>query len=345
MQLNISTRPRSGDSTTLPVRSIAVLSLLAAIFVLSVPRADAQVSITSLNTPYTQNFDGMGTFDLLLADDITGSLPGFHALREVGNTNPNSVKADDGSDPVEGFRNYGQSLQADRSLGAMPGASTGATRFGIRLINNSAVAISSFQVTFTGEQWHNGGSETPQSLVFAYRTATSVNDLSTGVYTAVPALEFVSPNITPGAGSVNGNLLANRVVLSASFGVTVLPGEEIMLRWEQLDELGGDHGLSIDDLSITASAGTTAALATIAGRATDAAGRGISGMRVLLMGGGLPAPVPALTTSFGYYRFDNVQAGESYFVTVQSKRHRFENPTIFVNLGDSATGVDFVARP
>lgn len=29
------------------------------------------------------------------------------------------------------------------------------------------------------------------------------------------------------------------------------------------------------------------------------------------------------TTSFGYYRFDEVEAGQTYIVTVQSKRYQF----------------------
>jgi hypothetical protein len=287
----------------------------------------------------------MGTGNLTLADDITGSIPGFHAFREFGNTNPNSIAADNGSDPAEGFKNYGPSLQLDRSLGVLPGPATGFIRFGARLVNVSGSPISSFQVTFTGEQWRNSGSQMPQTLVFAYRKDTSVNDLTTGTYTTVPSLAFVSPNIGPGASDVDGNLPANRVTLTATFAVLVLPGEEIMLRWEMLDESGDDHGLSIDDLLFTPQGGTTAALASITGRVVDASGRGIARTRVTLMGGTLTQPISALTNPFGYYRFDNVETGEAYFLRVESKRYRFANPVLFVNLGDNVTGVDFVGSP
>jgi hypothetical protein len=346
MRLNISTRPNTGVRTAIPVRSIAVLSFLSlAFFAFAAVQTKAQINITTLNTAYTQTFDGMGTSDLMLADDITGSLPGFYALREFGNTSPNLVSADNGSDTTEGFKNYGPSLQLDRSLGILPGPATGFMRFGARLVNVSGSPINAFQVTFTGEQWRNSGSQTPQTLVFAYRKAVSVNDLSTGTYTPVPALAFVSPNIGPGASGVDGNLPANRVTLTATFAVSVLPGEEIMLRWEMLDQPGDDHGLSVDDLSVTPQGGTTAAPASISGRVVDASGRGIARTRVILTGGTLTEPITALTNPFGYYRFDGVESGEAYLLTVQSKVYRFANPVVIVDLGDSMTGVDFVASP
>jgi hypothetical protein len=349
MRLNISTRLHTWIRSAIPVRSIAVLSCLSLVlFAFAATRVEAQISITTLNTSHTQNFDGMGTGNLTLTDDITGSLPGFHALRQVGNTNPNNVTADDGSDSGEGFKNYGPPLQLDRALGALPGSATGSTRFGIRFVNNSGSPVASVQITFTGEQWRNGGSQTPQSLVFAYRVDDSVNDLATGVYTAVPALEFVSPDTAAGATDLNGNLPANRQTLTATFAVSVLPGDEIMLRWEMLDEPGADHGLSVDDLSVTAQSGgggPTAAPATIAGRVIDASGRGIARTRVVLIGGDLTEPLVALTNPFGYYRFDDVESGEAYILRIESKRYRFVNPVRLVNLDDNLTDVDFVASP
>lgn len=326
--------------TIFPI-SIAALFFLA-FFAASVP---AQISITTLNTTYTQNFDGMGVNDLALADDITGSLPGFHALRQIGNTNPNLVTADDGSGTTPGYMNYGQSLQLDRALGMLPGGPTGWMRVGARFVNNTGVPISSIEVTFTGEQWRNSGSQSPQTLIFAYRKDTSVNDLSTGVYTAVPALAFVSPNTGPVAGDVNGNSGANRMTLNATFAVTMAPGEEIMLRWEHLNDFADNHGLSVDDLFVTAAGGSTAAPATISGRVVNASGSGIARTRVVLSGGSLAGPVFALTNPFGYYHFDNVDTGEAYLLRVESKRYRFENPVLFINLGDNMTGADFVANP
>jgi len=47
------------------------------------------------------------------------------------------------------------------------------------------------------------------------------------------------------------------------------------------------------------------------------------------------------TGSFGYYRFDEVEAGQTYVVMVRSKLFRFA-PRV-LNLMDNLTDVDFVA--
>jgi hypothetical protein len=325
------------------LRSVLAVTVFALIVAgLSASPVQAQVNITTLNTSYTQNFDLMGTGNLFLTDDGTGGLAGFYAYRDIGNTSPNFVEADNGSGTDGGFKNYGAANQLDRALGVLPDANTGSIKFGLRLVNQSGVPISSFQVRFTGEQWRSGG-QTPQDLVFSYRKDTNVNDIVTGTYTVVPALSFTSPALLFIPGPVDGNDPANRVQYVANFAVTMMPGEEIMLKWEMHDELASNHGLAIDDLEITANGGSTAADASIGGRVTDAQGRGIGRTRVMLWGGNLSEPVYALTNAFGYYSFDGVESGASYFLRVESKRYRFNDPVLYINLGDSMTGVDFVA--
>jgi len=327
-----------------PKTALAIMIFTLVFVAVSAAPINAQISIAALNTTYSQNFNGMGTTDLTITDDVTGSLPGFHAFREIGNTNPNLVEADDGSGLTGNFKNYGQSNQIDRALGMLPDASTGFLRFGSRFVNDTGVPINSITVTYTGEQWHVGSLQA-QTMVFAYRTAASVNDLTTGVYTAVPNLSFTSPVLSSVPGQADGNQAGNRATFTATFAVTVAPGDEIMLRWAMENEAGNDHGLAVDDLSVRAQGASTAAPATISGRVVDANGRAISRTRVILQGGNLTELRTALTNAFGYYQFDNVETGESYALRVETKRYRFENPTIFVNLGEDATGVDFIANP
>lgn len=345
MKTIYSSRPFSIFSMAItPKASLAIAVFTLMFFAISAAPINAQISIAALNTAYSQNFNGMGTTDLTITDDVTGSLPGFHAFREVGNTNPNLVEADDGSGLTGNFKNYGQSNQIDRALGMLPDASTGFLRFGARFINDTGVPINSITVTYTGEQWHVGSLQ-PQAMAFAYRTAASVNDLTTGVYTAVPNLTFTSPVLSAFPGQVDGNQAGNRATFTVTFAVTVPAGEEIMLRWEMTNEAGDDHGLAVDDLTVTAQGASTAAPATISGRVADSNGRAISRTRVILQGGNLTELRTALTNAFGYYQFDNVETGESYTLRVETKRYRFENPTIFVNLGEDATGLDFIANP
>ena len=88
----------------------------------------------------------------------------------------------------------------------------------------------------------------------------------------------------------------------------------------------------------------TAAGATLGGRISTASGNGIRGAVVTLSGGNLPEPRTALTSSFGYYNFENLEAGSSYILTVSSKRFTFANPTRVINLLDNVTDADFVSE-
>ncbi len=89
--------------------------------------------------------------------------------------------------------------------------------------------------------------------------------------------------------------------------------------------------------------GVTAADATVEGRVTTADGRGIRNIQLTLtLGDG--TMLRAISSSFGYYRFEGIEAGQSAVLTVRSKRFSFANSTILVDLGDSLTGVDFVAE-
>ena len=50
----------------------------------------------------------------------------------------------------------------------------------------------------------------------------------------------------------------------------------------------------------------------------------------------------AITSAFGYYRFDDVQSGETYIAAVTSKRYTFAPQLISVM--DELTGIDFIAQ-
>ncbi|MBS1797155.1 MAG: hypothetical protein JSS81_25230 [Acidobacteria bacterium] len=74
------------------------------------------------------------------------------------------------------------------------------------------------------------------------------------------------------------------------------------------------------------------------------AGRsGLPNTTVMISGGGLAQPRITRTNSFGNYRFDDLEAGQAYVVTVVSYRYSFAQPSIVVNLDDNLENADFVA--
>jgi hypothetical protein len=79
---------------------------------------------------------------------------------------------------------------------------------------------------------------------------------------------------------------------------------------------------------------------SVSGRVT-ANGFGLRNAIVTISDVGGGNPRHAYTSSFGYYRFDNVASGASYTVSVGSKRYTFMPQTLPVN--DNLSNVDFAA--
>ena len=84
----------------------------------------------------------------------------------------------------------------------------------------------------------------------------------------------------------------------------------------------------------------TAASVSIGGRILTDDGRGLTNARVILTdAGGNTRTV--MTTSFGYYRFDQVAAGQTYVLQVLSRRYQFAPQVVVVN--EEMTALDFTA--
>lgn len=89
----------------------------------------------------------------------------------------------------------------------------------------------------------------------------------------------------------------------------------------------------------------TSAPVYLGGRVLTADGRGIRNARVVVSGNSLSEQRLAVTSAFGYYGFDGLEAGETYVVTVNSKRFTFTMPSRVVSLRDDLHNADFVADP
>ncbi|MFC4511288.1 beta strand repeat-containing protein, partial [Flavobacterium buctense] len=228
----------------------------ALLLLMNAQQSWGQISFTSGGLTKTQNFDGLGTSNFSLTDNT--SITGIYALRTSGNAVPNIFTADNGGSNSGRFNNYGTTSASDRAMGSASSGTPGTLYYGVRLKNDTGQVITSLSITYTGEQWRNGGNTASQPLTFDYRQAATVTSL-TGTFTAVSSLTFNTPTNTATAAALDGNAVANRAVLTATVTVTIPVGEEIMLRWTDINDAGNDHGVAIDDLSITA---TTAAPCT-----------------------------------------------------------------------------------
>jgi CSLREA domain-containing protein len=86
---------------------------------------------------------------------------------------------------------------------------------------------------------------------------------------------------------------------------------------------------------------TTAASVSIGGRVSDASGRGLSGARVALTDASGSVRY-ATTNPFGYYRFAEVAAGETYVLTATHKRCEFSAQAVSVN--EERDDINFVGN-
>ncbi|MBS1792523.1 MAG: carboxypeptidase regulatory-like domain-containing protein [Acidobacteria bacterium] len=86
----------------------------------------------------------------------------------------------------------------------------------------------------------------------------------------------------------------------------------------------------------------TAANVSLSGRVADAAGQGLSRVRVSLTAADGTIRY-ATTNSFGYYRFDDVPSGAIYTLSVSGSRYQFAQPTRVIEVNDTLADLDFTA--
>ncbi len=221
--------------------------ILLLCFLLLSATAYAQVNISSLPATITQDFNSLATSGTNNSWSDNTTLPGWYSTRT-------EYRAGDGSSTTGALYSFGTGTASDRALGSIASGTTGTIFFGIRLKNNTTQTITSLQITYTGEQWRNGGRTDDDSLHFSYQIGATVSDLTSGTWTTDNDLSFVGPIKTSTASALDGNQPANRTPKTKTLTVSIAPSQEIMLRWTDFNSPGSDHGLAIDDITILASA-------------------------------------------------------------------------------------------
>ena len=87
----------------------------------------------------------------------------------------------------------------------------------------------------------------------------------------------------------------------------------------------------------------TAASVSIGGQVRTANGRGIQNAVITITSPNTSTRI-ARSSTFGYYRFEGVAAGETYIVGISAKRFAFSKSTIVIGVFDEMTDLDFVAE-
>ena len=228
----------------------SILLVLAGAFCTSIVNAQA-ISVTPGALTYTQNFNTLGSPSTSTALTIAG-----WQLVELGTGGAadNLYIGGTGSNNGGNAYSFGTQNSTERSLGGIQ-SGTVVPYFGAAFQNNTGSTVTSMDVQYTGEQWRVGSTSFHiDSLVFEYSlTASGVGDIQSS-WTAVSALVFESPVTTIGtAGNINGN--NNDTVKTATVPVSIPDGATFRMRWRDVNIVGSDDGLGIDDFSVTFTAG------------------------------------------------------------------------------------------
>lgn len=88
----------------------------------------------------------------------------------------------------------------------------------------------------------------------------------------------------------------------------------------------------------------TAASASIGGRVMTASGRGIRNVYLTLTDSNGNNRL-AVSTTFGYYHFKDVAAGETYIISASAKRFTFIQQSQVLNINEDTDGINFIANP
>jgi uncharacterized protein len=202
----------------------------------------------NLGSAYTQNFDALAnTGSNTWTNDST--ISGWYA-------NQTTYLGDTGTSNTGALYSYGAASTNERALGSIASGTTNPIIFGAYFNNNTTGTISNLAINYTGEQWRSSTS-TQNFLTFAYRIGTPATDLTSGTWTNFTGLNYIGAAPVATNGVLNGNAAPTAVSANIT-GLNIAAGQDVWIRWTDIDDAGNDAGLAIDNFSVAASTGTTA---------------------------------------------------------------------------------------
>jgi hypothetical protein len=230
----------------------------------------APITVISLTaSPYTQNFDGLGTTAINGAVSSTtgtqaslgavagSALDGWYLAKIAGDgAVDTSILPDDGMLISGSAYNYGAASDTDRALGLLASGSN-TMAMGALITNNTGVALTSLRLSMTAEFWRSS-TATQNTLTFGYgkvaSAITQTNFLSIVDPGVLPltALNIVGPPPVSSNGALDGNAVANQIQFNnVALPIALAPGESVFIRWRDVNDTGNDAALAIDNLTIT----------------------------------------------------------------------------------------------
>jgi hypothetical protein len=270
------------------------------------------------------------------------------------NANPTTVSGDVGSPSQSvapsfvGGTNYQSGAILNGALNDLQLAVTDANSRTATVSSASGVDLGGFTLppgvyAFAGSISVTGtlilNAQNDPSAVFIFRTGSTLNTTANSVIQMInggnPCQVFFVP---VGASTLGANSSFIGNILSGSSAITIGDNSNMV-------------GRALSGAAVTLSHNTisgctlapTAATVSISGYATSHTGRGIVNVRLSLTDSKGEVRT-ATTNAFGYYQFDDVQAGETYILSAAEKHYTFSQPMQVLNVNDETSEVNFIAN-
>lgn len=198
----------------------------------------------------------------------------------------------------------------------------------LHLNGTGCVDPAKFVVSFTARDIESSTDDAIQQIAVQYRIGP------TGNYTNLHS-GYISD-------ATDGGVAVRNSFINSSLPDDAKGAPQVYVRIMTANAAGNDEWVGIDNIRASCAV-LTAAEVSLGGRVMNPNGRGVTNAIVTVSGGDLSAPRETFTGRSGSYTFDGLTAGETYVVTVNSKRFTFSQPSQLVNLVDSVSDVNFVA--
>ncbi|MEX0269060.1 beta strand repeat-containing protein [Leptolyngbyaceae cyanobacterium UHCC 1019] len=224
---------------------------------------------------YTQSFNSLANSGTNRPWTNDNTILGWSLFRQpTSGTAITTYSAGNGTSTTGSFISYGSTGSTDRALG---GLGSGSSYFGspangavagwiaFAATNTTGATLNTVNLAFNGEQWRNGGNTTAQTMVLQYGFGASFAAVSTW-NTPGGNFNWASPVATATAAAVNGNV-AGRVANRGGMlnGLNWANGNTLWVRWVENNDNGNDHGLAIDDFSLSLPPTVNLSVSTTAG--------------------------------------------------------------------------------
>ncbi len=241
---------------------------------------------------------------------------------------------------------------------------------GLSTINADGTNPTSLGISGNNSLPHWGGANSPSGTnVTAISGTTSITFSGvsiSGTTTVVPIDPTTAGNV-PSGYSLGAGFPAFEITTTAAFTAPItvcvqVPSVTDVVTFNRLTLLHGEGGVLVDRTSsrnfatkticaivnslspfvVARSLAPTAASVIVSGRVSASNGRGISRVRMSITDQNGEIRF-AVTNSFGFYRFTELSAGETYIIAASHKRYQFNSQVITVS--EDLQGIDFTAEP